>query len=77
MGQNYENKPYLPKNVIFNGNQNEKSYSIINKIKSLVILKKILSHLQTRKKFALIRYNKQINNLLGYDIQDYSLFIMF
>ena len=44
----------------------------IKKIISKVILKKILSHLYINKKLDLIAYNKQLQNKLGFNIEDYK-----
>ena len=44
----------------------------IKKIKSKVILKKILSHLYINRKLDLIIYNKQFQNKLEFNIEDYK-----
>ena len=44
----------------------------IKKIKSKVILKKILSHLYINRKLDLIIYNKQFQNKLEFNIEDFK-----
>ena len=52
--------------------QKKEYYGNINLIKSIYIVKRILSHLEIEKKFEFIKYNKKFSESLGYTLDDYK-----
>ena len=57
-------------NILKNESDNNKN--LLKSIHSVNILKKILSNLKPKQKLYMIKYNKDIQNLLEINIQDYK-----
>ena len=54
-----------------------KSNGDLNNIKNIFILKRILSYIIKIKTFVIIRYNKNLQKRLNYDINDYKKYFQF
>ena len=52
--------------------EKEKNETLVNKIKSIFILQRILSYLNLRKKLDIIKYNNNLQNFLENKIDDYK-----
>ncbi len=72
MGVNFNEISYKLKENIFKNKQNEEITKYNTKIKSLFVIKKVLSHLSIIKKLDIIKYNNKLRNDLGYKIDDYK-----
>ena len=76
--ENKENKTYKKidtkdKNILGKSEENnDNSSKIKNFVKSQYILKKILLHLEEKKKLLLIKYNTYYQKIMKIDIEDYK-----
>ena len=75
MGCNYvinDNRFELSLKELKSVRHKQKNKNILNSIKSIYILKQILDNIHIKKSFEIIKYNKNIQNVLDISLNDYK-----